>query len=112
LADHLEVRYERLYVKVPGSEKLRSTAAGRLKRALAEGWREVERSQETDYVRVRLERTGHKPPMKKLPKPVPQMPRGRRDDGGRGGRGGRGQGPGQRPGGPGAGGERPAPAKV
>ena len=94
MANHLEVRHERLYVKVPGSDKLRKTADGRLRRLVAEGWREVDRRQDTDYVQVRLERSGHRPPMMLIPAPAPQQTRARRDNfGGGGGGGGRG-GPG------------------
>lgn len=98
MADHLEVRHERLYVKVPGTDKLRKTADGRLRRLVADGWREIERNQESEYVQVRLERTGHRPPMMLIPAPAPQMPRARRDNFGGGGRGGQG---GRGPGGPG-----------
>ena len=55
MADHKEVRYEHLYVKVPNSERIRDTAAGRLKRLLGAGWRETDRTRTPDYVRVRLE---------------------------------------------------------
>ena len=98
MAEHREVRYEHLYVKVPNGVALRSTAAGRLKRLISDGWREVERVQAPDYLKVRLERSGHAPLMKHLP-PVPvQQGRPPRDGQGRGtGRGG------PRPGGAGAG---------
>ena len=106
VGERQEVRFERLYVKVPGSDKLRRTAAGRLRVLLAAGWRETKRDQETDYVHVRLERTGFKTPMRKLPYVEPQQPRQRRDN--RGGPGGGGQGG---PGGPRGGqGAPPAPA--
>src|SRR6476469_9658810 len=61
MGDRKEVRYERLQVKVPGTDKLRKTAAGRLKHLLNNGWREIEREQSSDLVNVRLERTGHTP---------------------------------------------------
>ena len=100
MANHLEVRHERLYVKVPGSDKLRKTADGRLRRLVADGWREVERRQDTDYIQVRLERSGHRPAMMLIPAAVPQQTRARRDNFG-GGPGGGGRGPGGRgPGGP------------
>lgn len=67
MADYREVLHERLYVRVPGTDKLRRTAAARLKHLLANGWREIERSQDTDYLRVRLERTGHAPMKARLP---------------------------------------------
>ena len=44
MGDHKEVLYERLYVKVPGTDKLRKTAAARLKHLLANGYREIERT--------------------------------------------------------------------
>lgn len=92
MAEHREVRYERLYVKTPNTDNLRTTAAGRLKRMLGAGWRETERIKHADHLRVRLERSGHTPLMTRLPKPPPppaRMPR----TGGPGGR------PGARPGG-------------
>jgi hypothetical protein len=117
MADFKEVRVERLYVKVPNTDKLRKTAAGRHRYLLATGWREMERKQEIDHVTVRYERTGHTPLKSRLPKAVAEVPRmdrrprgqfggGGRGFGGRGGgrggpRGGAG-GPGGR-GGPGAG---------
>jgi hypothetical protein len=117
MADYREVRYEQLYVKVPNGERLRSTAAGRLKRLISEGWRETDRSQSPDYIKVRLERSGHAPLMKHLPPIPPQQGRPPRDGmnrgfgGGRGGprgggpRGGGRGGPGSGgPGGPGGGG--------
>lgn len=115
--NRFEVRYEHLYVKVPGTDKLRKTAAGRLRHLLADGWREVKRIQDTDFITVRLERTGHKAPMKDIPYVAPQAPRPRRDPmgrgndrrtgGGPGGPGGRGPGG---PGGRGPGGGQNAPA--
>ena len=85
MADYKEVRHERLYVKVPGGDKLRRSAAGRLRHLMNSGWREVERTKETDYIVVRVERTGHRPPMTNIPKAPPPQQRGRRDFGGRGG---------------------------
>jgi hypothetical protein len=89
MADYKEVTHERLYVRVPGTDKLRRTAAARLKHLLANGWRETERSQETDFVRVRLERTGHAPMQARLPKAAPEVriERRPRRDGQGGGRG-------------------------
>ncbi len=92
MPDYREVRVERLYVKVPNTDKLRKNAAGRHRHLLADGWREVERSQEPDHIRVRYERTGHPPLKARLPRPEKETfrferrPRGR--DMGRGGRGG------------------------
>ncbi len=51
MGDFKEVRYERLYVMVPGSDKLRKTAGGRLQHLLNDGWREIERSQTGDYTK-------------------------------------------------------------
>ena len=92
MADYKEITHERLYVKVPGSDKLRKTAASRLKHMLAVGWRETERVQATDYVQVRLERSGHAPMKARLPKKVAEVRierRPRRDGGFGGPRGGR-----------------------
>ena len=119
MADYKEVRVERLYLKVPNTDKLRKTAAGRHSHLLASGWREVERKPGFDHVWVRYERTGLTPLKLRLPRggsEVPRMerrPRGQFQSGGRGGRGGfrgggRGGGGGGR-GAPGAGGARGAP---
>ena len=43
MPDYKEVLHERLYVRVPGTDKLRKTAAARLKHLLANGWRETDR---------------------------------------------------------------------
>ena len=59
MPDYKEVLHERLYVRVPGTDKLRKTAAARIKHLLANGWRETERDQRPDHVMVRFERTGH-----------------------------------------------------
>jgi hypothetical protein len=97
MGDHKEVRYERLYVKVPGSEKLRKNAAGRLRHLVNTGWRETERSQTAEYIKVRVERTGFTSPYIKLNEAPAIAPRERR-----GGPGGfRGGGPGGFRGGPG-----------
>lgn len=87
MADYKEVLHERLHVTVPGTDKLRKTAASRLKHLLANGWRETERSSHADYVAVRFERTGHAPLRARLPKAVPEIRdqrRPRRDGQGRG----------------------------
>ena len=44
MSDYKEILLERLYVKVPGTDKLRKTAAARLKHLLANGYREIERA--------------------------------------------------------------------
>ncbi|HEX9123394.1 MAG TPA: hypothetical protein VF984_08550 [Actinomycetota bacterium] len=112
MADHREIRVEHLYLKVPNTDKLRKTAAGRHRRLLAEGWREIVRKQEIDHVAVTYERTGHVPMRLRLPRAVPdtgrfeRRPRGQGfgGRGGPGGRGGRGAPAGR--GGPGARGGR------
>jgi len=91
MADYREVRVERLYLKVPNTDKLRKSAAGRHRYLLAAGWREMERSQEVDHIRVRYERTGHPPLKSRLPRPEKEQfrferrPRGGPGQGGRGG---------------------------
>ena len=109
MGDFKEVRVEHLYVKVPNTDKLRKTAAGRHRYLLATGWRQMEWKLEFDHVRVRYERTGHTPLKSRLPKgeaEVPRMdrrPRGQFGGGGRGfgGRGGGRGGPRGGAGGPG-----------
>jgi hypothetical protein len=91
MADYKQVLHERLYVRVPGGDKLRKTAASRLKHLLATGWRETERQQHPDHISVRFERTGHAPMQARLPKRAPEVQierRPRRDmrGGPRGGR--------------------------
>jgi hypothetical protein len=89
MADYKEIIHERLYVKVPGGDALRKTAAARLKHLLANGWREVERTQTPEYVQARFERTGHAPMKARLPKKGPEIRdqrRPRRDNRGPGGR--------------------------
>jgi len=94
MADFKEVRVERLYLKVPNTDKLRKNAAGRHRHLLAAGWREVERKPQIDHVWVRYERSGPTPLKNRLPRPdkdagrFERRPRGR--DFGRGGPGGRG----------------------
>ena len=93
MSDYKEVIHERLYVRVPGTDKLRKTAAARLQHLLANGWRETERAQQPDHIWVRFERTGHAPLKARLPKKAPeiQIERRPRRDGRMGGgfRGGR-----------------------
>ena len=73
MADYREVLHERLFVRVPGTDKLRKTAAARIKHLLANGWREVERSHHPDHITVKLERTGHAPMKARLPKASPEV---------------------------------------
>ncbi|HEX6844653.1 MAG TPA: hypothetical protein VF235_05995 [Actinomycetota bacterium] len=86
MSDYKEVLHERLYVTVPGTDKLRKTAANRLKHLMANGWRETERASHPDYIQVRFERTGHAPLRARLPKAAPEIRdqrRPRRDGQGR-----------------------------
>jgi hypothetical protein len=94
VADHKEVRVERLYLKVPNSDKLRKTASGRHRHLLAAGWREVSRKQDIDNIAVRYERAGATPLKHRLPRPDTEAQRmDRRGGRGRGGMGGpRGRG--------------------
>jgi hypothetical protein len=91
MPDYKEVTHERLYVKVPGTDKLRKTAAARVKHMLSIGWRETERVHSTDYVQIRFERSGHAPMKARLPKKIPEVriERRPRRDGGFGGPRGR-----------------------
>ena len=93
MSDYKEVLHERLYVKVPGTDKLRKTAAARLKHLLANGYREIERAQRPDHIMVRFERTGHAPLKARIPKKGPEIKIERRPrrDGQGGGPAGRGR---------------------
>ena len=73
MSDYREILHERLYVTVPGTDKLRKSASARLKHLLANGWREVERGQHPDHLMIKFERTGHAPMRARLPKPVPEV---------------------------------------
>jgi hypothetical protein len=92
VAEHKEIRYDRLYVKVPGTDRLRKNAAGRLQHLLNTGWRETERVQNGDYIRVRVERSGHQPEFVRLKEGPPPAPRERRPGGPAGWRGSGGGG--------------------
>ena len=87
MPDYREITHERFYVTVPGTDKLRKTAAARQKHLLANGWRELERATHPDYIQVKFERTGHAPLRARLPKQGPEIRdlRPRRRDGGPGG---------------------------
>ena len=52
MGQHHEVRHEVLYVKEPGTERLRKNAAARLRYLLANGWRETERWHAQDHITV------------------------------------------------------------
>jgi hypothetical protein len=93
MGDYKEVRHERLYVTVPGTDTLRKTAASRIKHLLANGWRETDRQRHADHLMVKFERSGHAPMRARLPKAAPEIRierRPRRD--GQGGPPGRGRG--------------------
>ena len=90
MPEYKEVLHERLYVRVPGTDKLRKTAAARLKHLLSTGWRETDRQVLPDHVALRFERSGHAPMRARLPKPVAEVRverRPRRDGPGGGPRG-------------------------
>jgi hypothetical protein len=89
MAEHHEVMNVRLYLKEPESERLRKSAAGRLRNLLSAGWRETERWHAPSYITVRVERSGHVPRMIRLPKPPPPQARPPRQGGGPRGPGGR-----------------------
>ena len=92
MADYKEVLHERLYVKVPGTDTLRKTAASRRKHLLAAGWRETDRFQKPDHIEIRFERTGHAPMQARRPRYVPEQRFERRRGGNRQfGGGGRGR---------------------
>ena len=84
MGEHKEVMHERLYLKQPGTERLRNRSAGRLRHLLSTGWRETDRWHADDYITVRVERSGHAPRTVKPPAPPPASARTSR------------QGPGQR----------------
>jgi hypothetical protein len=91
MGDHKEVLYERLYLKVPGTDKLRKTAAARLRSLLSDGYRETDRTQAPDHIVVRVERTGVPPLKVRLPRQeapdqrYERRPRNQQFGGGRGG---------------------------
>ena len=58
MADYKEVRHERLYLKEPGTERIRKNSAARLRHLLATGWRETERWYADRAITVKVERTG------------------------------------------------------
>ena len=90
MADYKEVLHERMYVRIPGTDKLRKTASNRLKHLIANGWRETDRQQFPDHIMMRFERAGHAPMKARLPKAGPEIHierRPRRDNQGGGGRG-------------------------
>ena len=72
-------------MKVPNTDKLRKTAAGRHRHLLSTGWREVERKQDIDHVWVRYERTGVPPLRVRLPRAEPESARPDRRGRGQGG---------------------------
>ena len=103
-----EILYETFFTRSPGQDKMRKTAAGRMKHLLRDGWHEVSRQEAgPDSVTIRFEREGVTkplPPLRTKPEPPPRRPpRGDR----RGGPGGRGPGQGPRGGPPSTGGGPP-----
>jgi hypothetical protein len=102
MGQHHEVRHEVLYLKEPGTERLRKGAAARLRYLLATGWRETDRWHAQDHITVQVERSGVAPKMTRMPKIEAPPPRPPRQGFGRSGGPGFGRGPGG-PGGPGAG---------
>ena len=121
MPDYKEVTHEKMFLKEPGTDRVRKNAAGRLKNLLNEGWRETDRWNTDRYIMVRLERSGVSPwigkPIKISAADLPPRREGRRGGppfgggGGRGGPGGGRGGPGQggRGGPPGAGGRGGGP---
>jgi hypothetical protein len=99
VGEYREIRNERLYLKEPGTERLRKGSAGRLRHLLATGWREVERWYAPHFVTVRMERSGQPPLPTKLPRTEGAPARASR---------GRGRG-GRWPAGPGGQGRRGGP---
>jgi hypothetical protein len=93
MPDYKQVRHERLYLKEPGTERLRKNASGRLRRLVNEGWRETERWHADQFITVRLERTGVSPwigkPIRITQADLPPRRDANRRDGPPGGRGGR-----------------------
>ena len=105
MPEYKEVTHERLWLKEPGTDKLRKRASGRLKHLTALGWRETERWPGDRYITVRMERTGVSPwigkPIRRrqADEPPRREGRGRGGFGQGGGPGGRGGPGGPRPGG-------------
>ena len=93
MPDYKQVRHERLYLREPRTERLRKSAAGRLRHMLADGWRETERWHAEDHITVRLERTGVSPwigkPIRISAADLPPRRDQNRRTGPPGGRGGR-----------------------
>jgi hypothetical protein len=90
MAEYKEIRHERLYLKEPGTERLRKNSAARLRHLLATGWRETERWYGDRAITVKVERTGVDPAVGRMPHIPPPAPRPSRQDGDRrGGPGGR-----------------------
>jgi hypothetical protein len=69
-----ELIRERLYLKEPGTKRLRKGSAGQLRHLLATGWRETDRSYATNYVAVLLERDSTGPEMVRPAIPVQRPP--------------------------------------
>jgi hypothetical protein len=63
-----EVTTIRLYMKAPGSDRLRKGSEAAFRQLLAKGWHETHRTGERDYVDVRLARPVARPPQGGLPR--------------------------------------------
>jgi hypothetical protein len=61
-----EVSTLRLYLKSPGTDRLRKGSAATLRHLLASGWHETHRTTDAGHVVVRLER-----PAQREPRPLP-----------------------------------------
>lgn len=57
MAIHNEVTTLRLYLKAPGTDRLRKGSAATLRHLLASGWQETRRATDADHIVVRLERS-------------------------------------------------------
>ena len=79
MAEHRETRYQRLYLKEPGTDRIRKEAAGGLAHKLSTGWHESERWHSEHYITVKLERSGVDPALGTLPPIPPPAPRSRSD---------------------------------
>jgi hypothetical protein len=72
-----EVTTIRLYMKAPGSDRLRKGSEAELRHLLAIGWHETHRTGERDYVDVRLARPVVRAPQVGLPRGNASPGRGR-----------------------------------
>jgi hypothetical protein len=56
-----QVMRERLYLREPHTDRLRKSAAARVRHLLATGWRETDRTYTPEYVAVLFQRPGQAP---------------------------------------------------